>query len=1379
MAPAIARPSLRGPCGPRGRLPALHGPALRVRGPRVRPRPRRLPRVQPQRQHVARPVGRVAASRAALGTRDGAVRAHRRAARRGVGGWLAFVGALAVQRGATAVDAGTGVARRGARAGARVALVDAGRRELAVRVWGTAWGRGVLGGPVARESAHGVALGVAGEGEGSAVGWTRGRVPCGVAVAARSRRSGCGLCALQQVECGTLGVSRGRGCVDAVPVGAPRWGRASDGAGVPLGCAGGRLPAAVWRLHAQALVRGEVLRRRRLLVSSAVPQVGRLRADCGGPLRGGLERPLPRGVLARDGAASRPHAAGARRLPGSHDLGPVGVPAAHHRHPRLLALCLRRLHTPQVGHRLQVQPCVCLVWRIWSLLGPPEKKGRNLSAFQGSCPGLCPTLGDCQACMVWGAQGTPGGDNGGSPSATGGACGWCVQAAACHPIAEPPLVCRPPLEGGFSPEQGGFWGPHGHMVGSLAECRTLDFRPGLFLLQHLSPANLSQPDQVWYVNNTGQQLVLSSEYQEEQPSGGEHVARLLGFLHPLGATAPPGEPLRLFPALSDGRVALWLGHGTPSDTPPPDDAELVANLTTHTYNRTEARRPDGQPLLPSAARELRYLLDLRLYAAAKTCSKRCEKSLELRWNALSSHQVIGSQHLEPYRNGTACGARSTCLGCLSDAACGWCRSAAACVARGSPGGPCAPRPQGDRVSELLVLEPEHCSTCSTFIYCQHCTKEPSCEWVVEGAYCARRGRHSSAVRRPDLCPTPCHLRRGCTSCLGDPGRCAWCRQTQSCFLFSTYTTSFMYGGCREWVDEDHGSPRGASFPGAQCPNCSVFKECGACLHKLGCGWCGNDYNPRNGVCVEGDFSGPYHARCEERVAKQFPRLSGPREASWSYAKCPNVNECKLKLAHCHPDARCVDTAESYRCVCNRGFKGDGNTSCVKTCTEHCVHGQCSEAPEFRCLCELGWTGTRCDVDCGCHNHSSCEHGVGLCDRCYNLTQGQHCQLCRQGSFGNATTSFGCRECVCNGHGDEAAGTCNSRTGDCRCLHNTQGKHCEVCSPGYFGDPRRRGLGRPDVSGQRGLTMPARPPGPRMPSGCAWPAQPRTAKLQWPPTPSECVRRATLESSPSSRNISAKRPKNWSVTVYRLPFILYPSRRDSCETTYSNCLSCMKICYDQMLITVETAYNEVGYNEIAAITKRLRFPIPVFSFPFSRVPSAISYHLCSGIRLCGIPNSNDERLCSLKEEIGGAARGYGVCRCEGSAVGVGCGQRLVQGQPQWALLFDLERSAGSTPGLPQVQLGHSLLAQEPSQLWLFGGTQPGVGPSDALHVYDLDFNQWKKVNVSREVGHAPAPRWFHGAAMVGTDMYVFGGLNTTAVLGDFWKFTTDVYTWSRL
>lgn len=93
------------------------------------------------------------------------------------------------------------------------------------------------------------------------------------------------------------------------------------------------------------------------------------------------------------------------------------------------------------------------------------------------------------------------------------------------------------------------------------------------------------------------------------------------------------------------------------------------------------------------------------------------------------------------------------------------------------------------------------------------------------------------------------------------------------------------------------------------------------------------------------------------------------------------------------------------CVRNGSFPGgmEGRLAGAgklvsRSCPEHCVQGRCSEAPSFRCLCELGWTGPRCEVDCGCNNHSSCDRGVGLCDRCHNLTRGQHCHLCRSVPF---------------------------------------------------------------------------------------------------------------------------------------------------------------------------------------------------------------------------------------------------------------------------------------------------------------------------------------------------------------------------------------------
>lgn len=101
------------------------------------------------------------------------------------------------------------------------------------------------------------------------------------------------------------------------------------------------------------------------------------------------------------------------------------------------------------------------------------------------------------------------------------------------------------------------------------------------------------------------------------------------------------------------------------------------------------------------------------------------------------------------------------------------------------------------------------------------------------------------------------------------------------------------------------------------------------------------------------------------------------------------------------------------------------------------------------------------------------------------------------------------------------------------------------------------------------------------------------------------------------------------------------------------------------------------------------------------------------------------------------QGYQVCQCANNFAGPDCNQRLVPGQLSWSLLFELERLMALRGSydlqrpplgteLPHVRWGHSLLSLEPNQLWLFGGADPAGVDSDALYVYDLDFDRWKKV-----------------------------------------------------
>ncbi|XP_014662466.1 PREDICTED: multiple epidermal growth factor-like domains protein 8 [Priapulus caudatus] len=202
---------------------------------------------------------------------------------------------------------------------------------------------------------------------------------------------------------------------------------------------------------------------------------------------------------------------------------------------------------------------------------------------------------------------------------------------------------------------------------------------------------------------------------------------------------------------------------------------------------------------------------------------------------------------------------------------------------------------------------------------------------------------------------------------------------------------------------------------------------------------GSNRKVRTGLCVDGDFAAPYSdVKCPHAVNARH-ELRATAAAEWSYGTCPDVDECGLLLHDCHDNATCVNTLDSYACRCDRGFVGNGRDVCNKTCYDECVHGVCSGAPLYECSCHLGWTGANCTVNCGCHNHSVCPQGLGICDNCeeQTWTEGEHCEFCREGSFGNATSGGGCVECRCNGHGNASLGVCDSATGNCYCVDNTE------------------------------------------------------------------------------------------------------------------------------------------------------------------------------------------------------------------------------------------------------------------------------------------------------------------------------------------------------
>ncbi|TMS16751.1 Basement membrane-specific heparan sulfate proteoglycan core protein [Larimichthys crocea] len=141
--------------------------------------------------------------------------------------------------------------------------------------------------------------------------------------------------------------------------------------------------------------------------------------------------------------------------------------------------------------------------------------------------------------------------------------------------------------------------------------------------------------------------------------------------------------------------------------------------------------------------------------------------------------------------------------------------------------------------------------------------------------------------------------------------------------------------------------------------------------------------------------------------------------------------------------------------------------------------QCRCPPGYQGLscqdCASGYTRTggglylgHCEL-CECNGHSdSCHPETGICTSCLHNTQGELCEQCATGFFGEPTvgTPEDCQPCACP-HTDpeyQFSPTCESLGNggyQCTaCQPGYTGQYCERCAPGYVGNPQGREKCRP-------------------------------------------------------------------------------------------------------------------------------------------------------------------------------------------------------------------------------------------------------------------------------------------------------------------------------
>ncbi|XP_072165831.1 multiple epidermal growth factor-like domains protein 8 [Diadema setosum] len=1009
-----------------------------------------------------------------------------------------------------------------------------------------------------------------------------------------------------------------------------------------------------------------------------------------------------------------------------------------------------------------------------------------------ACPGICSALTTCEACMVWG-QGPQTSTFDPNVTRVNGQCGWCVQDRQCYPLTAPSGRCQSP---GSSETTSGWWGSSGTFISDFAQCKTHDFPPGMTWIKYRHPQNLSQPDELAIISETVQTLKYIHQFALETIQGGTYTAVYKGYVYPMEATPPQSETLKVWLHASQADADLFMS--TDADSA---NKELIASFSGSGESTVLAERDvSGEAIFPDTSAGNRYYTELVLEKPIHTITYRTQSMMELLWNGNMQHstftyQGFSAEYIRPYAS-DSCTDYSTCYGCLTDASCGWCPLSGTCEERNGATlamDHCgtASRP----IEHYLVIDVESCGNCSQYWNCDHCTSDPLCEWVAVNASCTRRGRFDIAVRDVGQCNPRCHEITDCKSCI-DIKKCAWCADTGTCFHFNTYISSFVHGECSHWFDmEDN-----------QCPSCSAHQTCGDCLNTFQCGWCGNVNDPIIGVCHNGDFGGTFSdSNCTELVAAAHnTSLADP--ADWSYAICPDVDECRLLRHDCHGNATCINTHEAYECECNYGYEGDGKEECNRTCYHTCEYGHCSGAPDYECICDLGWTGLSCNISCGCNNHSTCVNGVGLCDECQDWSTGTYCELCLSGSYGNATTPAGCQECDCHGHGNASLGNCHGQTGVCYCTGNTVGDHCENCVEGFFGEPHNGGKcyqechGRTVITSAHSSSLGSYEGGGMVDPGrgyCLW--------ILTPFGSLEEAAGATRSPGAVVLTVDSIEVECGRDTVYVYDGVPQYLHEDFAAMGESSEIG-VYCGHDDNSSLQATAYS--GVMTI------------VFQANVSAASPTQGFTAIYDVRTCGEDcdgnwycaeeedETDEEEVCECSPGFAGdncqteecpnncgLADGNGMCnddlnlcQCNSGYGGDGCehphtmAERESDARAVWSTLYDASRLASNDLTAARVgpvsRMGHVMVADGAGVLWVFGGYAQDDHRLDDVWSYQPATSTW--THHPHNGGAVPAARSHHAAAMVSTNTLIMsGGLSDTGIYGDWWEYNLTTGVWTQL
>ncbi|CAL8096731.1 unnamed protein product [Calicophoron daubneyi] len=264
--------------------------------------------------------------------------------------------------------------------------------------------------------------------------------------------------------------------------------------------------------------------------------------------------------------------------------------------------------------------------------------------------------------------------------------------------------------------------------------------------------------------------------------------------------------------------------------------------------------------------------------------------------------------------------------------------------------------------------------------------------------------------------------------------------------------------------------------GRKCDQCAPYHYD---FSALGCTDCACD--PEGSLSLQCDAS-TSQCHCRPGIVGKHCDLCKP--GSWQFPVCRPC-ECNRFSEICNQTTgACLDCRENtggeYCERCAEGFYGDpirGNPckpcACPGGGVNHARECYMGSLEEQVCICHAGYMGPRCSQcapnyfghptepngqcqPCQCSGNidmskpGSCDSVTGKCLDCLYNTEGDHCDVCQRGFWGDATRQM-CQACKCCAEGVVGGNqtVCDRVNGQCPCLPNVTGSKCCECERGYF------------------------------------------------------------------------------------------------------------------------------------------------------------------------------------------------------------------------------------------------------------------------------------------------------------------------------------------